>query len=79
MPVIRALVKTAITRHGWKVIGIEDGYEGLIMPGKNRPLALADVRRVFIILMGAEDARPFCGQVLHRAARGLRICQAFHY
>ena len=26
------------------MIGIEDGYEGLIMPGKNRPLALADVR-----------------------------------
>jgi 6-phosphofructokinase 1 len=34
--VIRAVVKNAITRHGWKMIGIEDGYEGLILAGKTR-------------------------------------------
>lgn len=42
--VIRAVVKAAILQHGWEVIGIEDGFEGLIEPGRTRPLTLADVR-----------------------------------
>ena len=29
-PVIRAVVKTAIRRHGWEVLGIEDAFSGLI-------------------------------------------------
>ena len=36
--VIRAAVKTAIIQYGWKVIGIEDGFEGLLKEGKTRPL-----------------------------------------
>jgi ATP-dependent phosphofructokinase / diphosphate-dependent phosphofructokinase len=44
--VIRAVTKIAITRHGWEVIGIEDGFEGLILPGKTRALTLADVRGI---------------------------------
>jgi ATP-dependent phosphofructokinase / diphosphate-dependent phosphofructokinase len=41
--VIRAAVKCAILKYGWKVIGIEDGFDGLIWPEKSRPLTLADV------------------------------------
>jgi 6-phosphofructokinase len=44
--VIRAVVKTAIGHHGWEVIGIEDGFEGLILPGKTRELTFASVRGI---------------------------------
>ncbi|HEY8475385.1 MAG TPA: 6-phosphofructokinase, partial [Chloroflexota bacterium] len=33
--VIRAIVKTA-TYHGLEVLGIEDGFDGLIKPGRVR-------------------------------------------
>lgn len=42
--VIRAVVKTAILQYGWQVVGIEDGYEGLLSPMQTRPLGLNDVR-----------------------------------
>ena len=42
--VIRAAVKTAINEYGWEVLGIEDGFEGLIKPNKARLLDIADVR-----------------------------------
>src|SRR5438874_7397538 len=42
--VIRAAVKTAINEYGWEVLGIEDGFEGLIKPHKARLLDIADVR-----------------------------------
>jgi len=42
--VLRAVVKTAILNHGWDVIGIEEGFEGLLSPGKTHPLTLKDVR-----------------------------------
>ena len=61
--VIRAAVKTAITCHGWEVIGIEDGFEGLILPGKTRALGLADVRGILprggTILGTTNRADPF--------------------
>ena len=41
--VIRAVVKTAILKYGWKVIGIPDGYDGLIYPERARELTLTDV------------------------------------
>jgi phosphofructokinase-like protein len=41
--VIRGVVKAAILRYGWRVIGVEDGFEGLLWPGKCRELALKDV------------------------------------
>ena len=44
--VIRAVVKTAINRFGWKVIGIEDGFSGLLKPGKTRTLGLKDVKGI---------------------------------
>ncbi len=44
--VIRGVVKSAIIRHGWQVIGIEDGFDGLLNPDKCRPLTLEHVRGI---------------------------------
>lgn len=44
--VIRAVVKTALNEYGWEVLGIEDGFEGLLAPGKVRRLGLDDVRGI---------------------------------
>jgi len=61
--VIRAVVKTAINEYGWEVLGIEDGFEGLIQPGKVRSLTLADVRGILprggTILGTTNRANPF--------------------
>ena len=42
--VIRAVVKTAVCEFDMSVIGIEDGYEGLLGETKIRQLTAADVR-----------------------------------
>lgn len=42
--VIRAVVKTAEVEFGWKVVGIEDGFEGLLTPPRIRNLGLEQVR-----------------------------------
>jgi ATP-dependent phosphofructokinase / diphosphate-dependent phosphofructokinase len=42
--VIRAVVKTAKHVYGWTVLGIEDGFEGLLGTPSVRPLGLDDVR-----------------------------------
>jgi ATP-dependent phosphofructokinase / diphosphate-dependent phosphofructokinase len=39
---IRAVAKAAIVEHGYEVVGIEDGYEGLVL-NRWRPLEYADV------------------------------------
>lgn len=61
--VIRAVVKTAINDYGWEVTGIEDGFEGLIKPGKAYPLAFSDVRGILprggTILGTTNRANPF--------------------
>jgi len=41
--VIRAAVKSAILKYKWKVIGIPDGFDGLIWPEKSHELTLRDV------------------------------------
>ena len=41
--VIRAAVKCAILKYKWKVIGIPDGFDGLIWPEKSYQLALKHV------------------------------------
>jgi phosphofructokinase-like protein len=41
--VIRAAVKTAILKYRFEVVGIHDGFDGLIWPEKSRPLLLPDV------------------------------------
>jgi len=61
--VIRAVVKTAINEHHWEVLGIEDGFEGLIQPGKVRELSFDDVRGILprggTILGTTNRANPF--------------------
>src|SRR5688572_20762013 len=42
--VIRAVVKTAEFEYGWKVVGIEDGFEGLLTPPRIVNLGLESVR-----------------------------------
>lgn len=44
--VIRGVVKSAIIRHSWEVIGIEDGFDGLFDLKKCRPLTLESVRGI---------------------------------
>jgi ATP-dependent phosphofructokinase / diphosphate-dependent phosphofructokinase len=41
--VIRGAVKSAILKYRWEVIGIRDGFDGLIWPEKCVPLSLKDV------------------------------------
>jgi ATP-dependent phosphofructokinase / diphosphate-dependent phosphofructokinase len=41
--VIRAATKAAILKYGWQVIGITDGFDGLIWPEKARELTLDSV------------------------------------
>lgn len=61
--VIRAVVKTAINEYHWEVLGIEDGFEGLIQPGKIRSLSFSDVRGILprggTILGTTNRANPF--------------------
>lgn len=44
--VIRGVVKAALLDHGWRVIGIEDGFDGLIWPEKTRELDHSSVRGI---------------------------------
>ncbi|KAB0670540.1 6-phosphofructokinase [Oryzomonas sagensis] len=44
--VIRGVVKSAIIGHGWRVIGIEDGFDGLLNLDKCAPLTLESVRGI---------------------------------
>src|SRR5262245_35580972 len=61
--VIRAAVKTAIYEYGWEVLGIEDGFEGLIKPDKVRLLDITDVRGLLprggTMLGSTNRANPF--------------------
>jgi ATP-dependent phosphofructokinase / diphosphate-dependent phosphofructokinase len=44
--VIRAVALSAVLSHGWEVIGIEDGYDGLLRRDGTRRLRLSQVRRI---------------------------------
>lgn len=61
--VIRAVVKTGIGVYGWEITGIEDGFEGLILPGKARQLRVKDVQGLLprggTILGTTNRANPF--------------------
>ena len=63
--VIRAAVKAAILKYKWKVIGISDGFDGLIWPEKSRELTLKDVSGIL----------PRGGTILGTTNRG----NPFHY
>src|SRR5438093_13682404 len=44
--VVRAVVKSANNRYGWEVVGIEEGFDGLIDSSHARVLTAADVRGI---------------------------------
>ncbi len=60
--VIRAVVKTAYLKYGWEVVGIEDGFTGLITPNRTRELTPQSVRGILptggTILGTASDINP---------------------
>ena len=65
--VIRAVVRTAIKEYGWEVLGIEDGYEGLLFKRRTRLLGLEDVRGILprggTILGTTNRGNPFAYRV----------------
>src|SRR6204780_4223878 len=63
--VIRAATKAAILKYGWKVIGIPDGFDGLIFPEKSFELTLEKVSGIM----------PRGGTILGTTNRG----DPFHY
>lgn len=58
--VIRAVVRGAVIKRDWEVIGIEDGFDGILNAEKCRPLSLNDVR----------DILPRGGTILGTTNRG---------
>ena len=68
--VIRAAVKTAISRYEYEITGIEDGFDGLIERAFKalRPLTLKDVRGILpqggTILGAANRGNPFARKVI---------------
>jgi len=66
--VIRGVVKGAILQGGWEVIGIEDGFDGLLAPEKCRPLSLESVRGILprggTILGTTNRGNPFSSPVI---------------
>jgi len=61
--VIRAAVKTSVLEYGWKVTGIRDGFEGLLIDGKTQPLLFDTVKDILdkggTILGSSNRANPF--------------------
>jgi ATP-dependent phosphofructokinase / diphosphate-dependent phosphofructokinase len=74
--VIRALSKHAMLSHGWQVVGIEDGFQGLYQQ-RYRPIVLNDVRGLLArggtILGSSNQLEPFDEEVAlrHLDALGL--------
>jgi ATP-dependent phosphofructokinase / diphosphate-dependent phosphofructokinase len=66
--VIRAAVKSAILKYQWKVVGITDGFDGLIFPERARELTLKDVSGILprggTILGTTNRGNPFCYKTL---------------
>ena len=63
--VIRAATKAAILKYKWKVIGVPDGFDGLIWPEKSFELTLKEVSGIL----------PRGGTILGITNRG----DPFHY
>jgi 6-phosphofructokinase len=66
--VIRAVVKTAGGAYGCEVVGIEDGYDGLLMPDRAATLTPEAVRGLLArggtILGAANRGNPFARKVI---------------
>ena len=63
--VIRGVVRAAILRYGWRVVGINDGFDGLIWPERTVPLTLDAIGGIL----------PRGGTILGTTNRG----NPFHY
>jgi len=63
--VIRAVVRTATERYGWRVIGITNGFDGLIWPEQCKELKREDIRGIL----------PRGGTIIGTTNRG----NPFHY
>jgi 6-phosphofructokinase 1 len=74
--VIRAAVKAAILKYKWKVIGIADGFDGLIWPERSRELTLKDVSGILprggTILGTTNRGNPFCYRTLENGQEVVR-------
>jgi phosphofructokinase-like protein len=74
--VIRAAVKAAILKYHWQVIGIPDGFDGLIWPEKSHPLTLKDVSGILprggTILGTTNRGNPFHYQTVENGAEVVR-------
>ena len=46
--VIRGIVHTALRKYNWEVIGIEDGFEGLMKEGETYPLGPGNIRGILV-------------------------------
>lgn len=61
--VIRAVVKSASEKYDYKVTGIEDGFEGLVLPDKTRDLTPQSIRGILSVggtMLGTTNrANPF--------------------
>lgn len=79
--VIRAATKAAILKHGWNVLGIEDGFDGLIWPQeKFRPLTLQSVSGILprggTILGTTNRGNPFQYKVMENGREVLKDMSA---
>jgi len=74
--VIRAAVKTAILKYRFDVVGIRDGFDGLIWPEKSRPLMLNDVSGILprggTILGTTNRGNPFAYRVSNDGVESVR-------
>ena len=73
--VIRGVVRCAILEHGWRVIGVEDGFDGLVGEPRWRELTLDSVRGILprggTILGTSNRGNPFAYPVDENGATRL--------
>ena len=74
--VIRAAVKAAILKYKWKVIGIPDGFDGVIWPERAREITLKDVSGILprggTILGTTNRGNPFSYKTLENGQEVVR-------
>ncbi|MEE9235799.1 MAG: ATP-dependent 6-phosphofructokinase [Candidatus Acidoferrales bacterium] len=74
--VIRGVVKTALLDYGWRVIGIQDGFDGLIWPEKTFELDHDRVRGILpqggTILGTTSRGNPFCYEVVENGKKTVK-------
>ncbi len=74
--VIRAVVKTAVSKYGWKVIGVPDGFDGLIWPERAVELDLDTVSGILprggTILGTTNRGNPFTYKFLEHGKEVVR-------